>query len=760
MRHYILFLLLFASLQTMAFYDFEVNGLYYKIISKKDKTVELGACDDGKYSGDIVIPKTIEVNNETYAVVSICGSAFYECFTLTSVVIPEGIETIGNDSFFRCSSLKSITIPSSVTTIGSQAFACCKNIESLILEEGLISIGDNAFRECKSIKSVIIPNSVTTIKWSAFSQCQMENLTIGSGITDVELGTFGSPEKVTFRCANIKSWFYECESLKEVIIDEGVTSIGGGALGAFFGCNNLLSVTIGNSVTSIGDDAFGNCQKLSSVNISDGVISIGNYAFFGCNNLSSITIPSSVTHIGEEAFPYNTLMHLLSDNPPELSDKGKSGSYHKIEVPKGSTCSYALAENWDKVETIFSKDGNTILYPVVLINNKQIIAVNGNLNGIEVEEGAEIVVTNANNQYLPYSMIMRDNCEITNTIMRDGKYVFKASSYHKVNAITTYSFPHKDIQLSESGTLIDKIGIDNLNNVECLKVRGNINGTDILTIRKMKNLKLLDLSEAHIIDGGMSYYENYNSSKNIIGGHFYDGLKSLLRIKLPLDIEVIKHDAFSGCESCMVIYVPKTVKQYPTSLTVPLYNLRSIQIEDLSAWCNIVPSFKKSWEGNIFHLVLNDREITDLVIPDNIPKINLYAFKCCAWIKSLTLPSTVTSIGERAFYRCKDITSVTSFNPTPPEISKEIFDDEVYENSTLYVPKGSKTLYWLHPYWEKFKNIVELDGTSINDITVAPSPKSKGVYTINGVKLSANADNIENLPKGIYIINGKKQVVK
>ena len=677
--------------------------------------------------------------------------------TLKKVILGDNVISIGNGAFMGCSGLSSIIIPNSVTSIGNRAFERCSSLTSVTIPNSVTSIGDDAFWQC-SLTSVDIPNNVTSVGSNAFLCRSLVSVKIGKGVTYIGNGAFGSwVEHLVIQCPVVMKWFDRCKSLKEIVFDEGVTSI---EKDIFTYCDSLLSVTIGNSVTSIGDGAFQNCRKLSSLTIGNSMKSIGNWAFSGCNNLSSITIPSSVTYIGNRAFPYDTFMVLLGDTPPELSYEESWGVYHKIEVPKGSACRYAIAENWEKVDTIFSKDGNTILYPVAIMNNKHIIAVNGNLNGTEVAEGAEVEVTNANNQYLPYSMIMRDNCEITNTIMRDGKYVFKASSNHKANAITTYSYPHKDIQLSESGTLIDIIGIDNLDKMECLKVRGNINGTDILTIRKMKNLKLLDLSDAHVVNGGMSYYENYKSSENIIGEHFYDGLKRVLRIKLPLDIEAIKHDAFSGCDSCIVIYVPKTVKDYATSLTVPLYNLRSIQLEDLSAWCNMKPRFYITWHVHNYHLVLNDREITDLVIPENIHELNRYAFKGCAWIKSLTLPSAVTSIEEWAFYGCKSLTSVTSFNPTPPEIAKEIFEKDAYENSTLYVPKGSKTLYWLHPYWEKFKNIVELGDTGINDVTVDQHQQREGVYTIDGVKLSSNAGNTDNLPKGIYIINGQKVVIK
>ena len=108
-----------------------------------------------------------------------------------------------------------------------------------------------------------------------------------------------------------------------------------------------------------------------------------------------------------------------------------------------------------------------------------------------------------------------------------------------------------------------------------------------------------------------------------------------------------------------------------------------------------------------------------------------------------------------------------SQNPIPPHIeyipyssTRGAFDFEVEKEAVLYVPKGCKTIYWLHPLWENFKNIVELDDSGVNGITIDPSPKSKGVYTIDGVKLSADTDNIENLPKGIYIINGEKVIIK
>ena len=95
--------------------------------------------------------------------------------------------------------------------------------------------------------------------------------------------------------------FYNCDSLTSITISDSVTSIGDWA---FAFCGSLTSITIPNSVTSIGDAAFTSCISLTSITIPNSVTSIGGSAFHSCNSLTSITIPDSVTSIGDYAFAY------------------------------------------------------------------------------------------------------------------------------------------------------------------------------------------------------------------------------------------------------------------------------------------------------------------------------------------------------------------------------------------------------------------------------------------------------------------------
>ena len=254
-----------------------------------------------KYSKDgRKLLKALKELNGTYSIKEgvriICDNAFENCYSLSSVVLPDSVTSIGAWAFSGCSDLADIIIPDGVTFIGDYAFMGC-SLSSVVIPDGVTFIGDYAFA-CCSLSSIVIPDSVTSIGDHAFEDCfSLTGIVIPDGVTSIGDGAFAS-----------------CRSLSNIVIHDGVTSIGDGA---FNECDSLRSVVIPNSVTNIGDNVFQFCSSLNDIVIPDGVTSIGNGAFWGCSSLTDIVIPNSVTSIGDYAFgecnfPYNLKQELIS----------------------------------------------------------------------------------------------------------------------------------------------------------------------------------------------------------------------------------------------------------------------------------------------------------------------------------------------------------------------------------------------------------------------------------------------------------------
>lgn len=264
-----------------------------------------------KYSKDwkrlLRAPKNLDgVYSIRKGVKVIANDAFDDCYSLTSINIPDGVTSIGDWAFCGCESLTNINLPDSMASIGHSVFSGCLSLTSISIPDGVTNIGDSAFSGCDSLTSIIIPKSVTGIGNCAFNACEsLTSIIIPDSVTSIGAGAFASCDSL--KSINIPDGvtsiendaFSNCFGLKSIYIPESVTSIG---TGAFLRCWTLRNINIPDSITSIEDGAFSNCLFLKNINIPDSVTSIGAGAFSDCNSLTSINIPDSVTTIGEYAF--------------------------------------------------------------------------------------------------------------------------------------------------------------------------------------------------------------------------------------------------------------------------------------------------------------------------------------------------------------------------------------------------------------------------------------------------------------------------
>jgi hypothetical protein len=255
----------------------------------------------GGLGGSYTIPNTVT---------NIGDFAFDYCYNLTSVTIPNGVTSIGNNAFSSCSSLTSVTIPNGVTSIGFAAFQQCNGLTNFTIPDSVTSIGDYAFDFCRSLTNVTIGSSVSRIGNDAFRN--------SSSLTSVTI-----PDSVT----NIGNYAFQYSALTSVTIPNSVTSIGDDA---FIGCSSLSAIIVGTN-----NDAYGSVNGVlfdknqttlleypgglgGSYTVPNGVTSIGEQAFQQCEGLTSVIIPGSVTNISDYAFAfcfYLTNVYFTGDAP-------------------------------------------------------------------------------------------------------------------------------------------------------------------------------------------------------------------------------------------------------------------------------------------------------------------------------------------------------------------------------------------------------------------------------------------------------------
>ena len=593
----------------------ETEGIYTYTVSNGRAIIK--RCSTS-VSGDIEIPSTLG----GYPVTQISNEAFYECFSLTGVIIPDSVTSIGYKAFDRCWDLTNVILSNNVSSIGEDAFQGCpltsisippsvkyigqhafsstgiKNvyitdigawvnisfgfhanpleyaenlyldgilIEHLVIPEGVTTISSRAFQGYK-LKSVTIPDSVISIGSEAFNACALTSLTMPDSVKSIGEGAFrGCSLMTNLTLSNTltsigEGVFGGCSGLTNLTLPATLETIGNSA---FNGCSSLTSITIPTGVTSIGEGAFGGCSGLTNLTLPATLETIGNSAFNGCSSLTSITIPTGVTSIGEAAF-------------------GGCSGLTDITIPD------SVISIGDKAFQNCSK-----------------------LTSIIIPDGIESI-----DSYCFYKCTALKNVKIGNNVTIIGGY-----SFYDCDSLTSITIPDS----------VTSIGADAFSNCD--------------------NLTNITLP----------------SNLTFIGDYSFYSCDSLTHITIPDGVTEIGWKAFygSGLKSITFAGSVTTIDNYAFQ---HCSNLESVNISDVKSWCEI--SFSDCYSNPLWYaenLYINGILVNNLIIPNEVTRINRYAFYNCGSLTSLTIPDSVTTIGSSAFLGCNNLTNIALFNSTIAE---------------------------------------------------------------------------------------------
>ena len=725
-------------------------------------------------------------NGNTYALYGYVG-------TDINLQLPEKYKgenyVIGDYAFSGCSGLTSVTIPNSVDSIGTYAFAYC-NLKNLIIGTGVLSIGSNQSKPTKAIWLTNTPpngytNLAGTINYVANDNyTQLSNIKVYkylSSYFEVD-GIVYVPVNPSARTCDAISCSYD-STTTSISIDETVSY-----KGIAMSVENVMPYT-----------AYGQ-TTVKTLNLSP-KCDIGDYAFYGCTGITNATI-SNEGNIGTSAFEgamQSGDATLKVTIPGVIEDRGFDGCTNlktaEINIVSGEDTEDSSApltfDDWTSTNTAhgsvssktytFSVQGESTLsfdwwvsseagYDklIATLDGTAILEKSGDTSGTfttTVGSGSHTLVvkyskdgSNSNGQ---------DKAKVSNIEVVGG------------GASASLSIGHEAFR-----------GCNNLSSItlgEGIKSIGDyaFYGCSKLAEVTIPN-KTTSLGEYCFSGNSLLANIDLGNGLKTIGQYCFSGC-SMPEISIPASVTSIGNYTFNNCSSLADVVIEDRTSELTlgSNGSSPLFAscpLDSVYIGgkikyNTSSSSGYSPFYRNT---SLRTIVISDTEeeiynnefygctsLKNVTMGDGVKKIGNWAFSGCSNLDYFNFGSGMQSIGDEAFSDCTNLTMLISYAEVPPTCGSMALDDINKWECVLRVPQNSLSAYQAADQWKEFFFIEDVHA-GINEIEAETEGDAQGdvrgdVYSLNGtlLKRNVNANRLNSiLPAGLYVVNGKKVVVK
>ena len=574
--------LLLICTSTVSAYDFEVNGIYYKIRTGTEVYVTAKNTNSSfnEYGGHINIPETVEYSGITFDVVGI-GSYAFRYSSIESITIPPTITFTGYEAFKYCH-VKDVYISDLYAWCniyfdinggvmdGANLYLNNQLVTELSIPNGITKINNYAFGGCKSIKSVIIPNSVVQIGNWAFGSCEnLANVEIPNSVT--RIGSYA---------------FCSCAKLEELDLPQSLTYIGSGA---FENCSGLKNMIIPTGVSVIYDETFRNCTNLATISAHNTITKIGEQAFYGCSELKNFTIPSGIIEIYEGTFAYSGLNNITINNGVKYIDDDAFAHTPlvSISIPQSTiSIGEGVFTGCNKVETILIDKNNTVYDS------------RDNCNAI-IETATNKLIFGCKSTIIPNSVSSIgeeafEGCwELKNIIIPNSVIDIGYDAFRDCKGLI-------DICIPNSVTTIRGNAFDSCENLESVFIGANVTNIGSDAFINCLNLAKIEVDKGNVI------YDSRDNCNAIIKTATNTLIQGCENTIIPSSVTSIGESAFYNCLGITYIVIPYNVASVKWRAFSGCSNLKDIEFNSNPLIdTNAIPSTAKC------HLMLNDNNVAD-----------------------------------------------------------------------------------------------------------------------------------------------------